>query len=131
MAIVAEYLKQDNIVSCKPDATLREASRIMTKHNVGSLLVINGETRLVGIFTERDLTRAIAGGADPDRDQVREFMSKEIIAVAPYESIVKAGQKMLEHGIRHMPVIDSAGKVIGVISIRDALRAILASSEFP
>jgi len=128
---VAEYMKKDRIVSCSPDTTLREASKLMSEHGIGSLLVLGDGQRLEGIFTERDLVKAIAEQADPDKATVSEHMTRHVITVAPYESVVKASQKMLEHGIRHMPVVDSTGRVLGLLSIRDALRAMIGSHEFP
>lgn len=131
MPTVAEYMRKEAIVSCTPETTLREASKIMHSHGVGSLLVLDDGMRLLGIFTERDLVKAIAGHADPDKDTVEKYMSRSVITVQPYESLVKASQKMLEHGIRHMPVVDSTGRVVGVISIRDALRGLISFHEFP
>ncbi|MCE4600221.1 MAG: CBS domain-containing protein [Desulfurococcales archaeon] len=131
MATVAEYMRRDRIVTCTTDTSLREASRLMAENKVGSIIVVGDGMKLKGIFTERDLVRAIAGEADPDKGRVGDYITEHVVTVAPYESIVKAGQIMLEHGIRHLPVVDSSGRVVGVISVRDALRAILASSEFP
>lgn len=131
MSMVAEFMKREKVVSCRPDATLREAAQKMTSHGVGSILILGEGMRLEGIFTERDLARALASGADPDRDPISKYASRNVVTVAPYESIEKAGQKMLEHGVRHVPVVDSTGRVLGVLSIRDALRALLASHEFP
>lgn len=131
MPTVAEYMKKDRIISCTPDTTLREASRLLSSHKIGSLLILGEGQRLEGIFTERDLVKAIASHANPDEETVLKHMSKHVITVSPYESIIAASQKMLEHGIRHMPVVDSTGKVLGVLSIRDALRAIIGSHEFP
>ncbi|MCE4619898.1 MAG: CBS domain-containing protein [Desulfurococcales archaeon] len=131
MTTVAEYARKETIVSCKPGATLREASAIMAEKKVGSIIVVDEAMRLLGIFTERDLVRALASGADPDRDRVEDYMTRQVITATPYESLVSASQKMLEHGIRHLPVVDSSGRVIGIISMRDVLRALFSSHEFP
>lgn len=131
LTTVAEYARKDNIVSCHPDTNLRQASKIMNEKKVGSLLVLDKSMRLKGIFTERDLVKALASGADPDNETVGGHMTTKLITVKPQESLVLAGQKMLEHGIRHLPVVDSTGRVIGVISMRDVLRALFSSHEFP
>ena len=131
MTTVAEYARKETIVSCRPKATLREASALMAEKKVGSILIIDEARRLLGIFTERDLVRALASGADPDKDRVDDYMTRHVITAAPYESLVSASQKMLEHGIRHLPVVDSTGRVIGIISMRDVLRALFSSHEFP
>ena len=131
MVTVAEIMRRDRIVSSTPEATLREASRIMSRERVGSVMVITGASRLVGIFTERDLVRALASGANPDTARIEEYMTRNPITASPGESAVMAAHKMLEHGIRHLPVVDSTGKLIGVVSMRDVLRRILSEADFP
>jgi len=128
---VAEVMVRDRIVAAGPDATLREASRIMSRERVGSILVLGGDGRLRGIFTERDLVHALAGGADPDAAVVGDYMTRDPVTCGPGESLVEAAHKMIEHGIRHLPVVDSTGRVLGVVSIRDVLRRLLAEQDFP
>lgn len=96
----------------------------MRAHNVGSVLILNGD-ELVGIFTERDLVRAFDEGAKPE-DLVSDFMTRNPIVVNPEESLESALQKMLAHGIRHLPVVSPEGRVLGVVSLRDVVEALLA-----
>lgn len=131
MVTVAEIMRSEPIHSVEPGAVLREAARRMHEAGVGSLLIIVGGRRLAGIISERDLVRAVSEGADPDRARVEEYMSSRPITARPEDSVVSAAHKMLAHGIRHLPVVDETGRVVGIISIRDVLRHILAEHEFP
>jgi CBS domain-containing protein len=107
-------------VTAPKSATVVEASRTMKLHNVGALLVVDG-TRLAGIFTERDaLFRVLAAGRDPDATQVGEVMTPSPQTIPPDKPFVDALRMMLEGGYRHVPVVDG-GKVLGIVSVRDAL----------
>ncbi len=131
MATVAEIMRREPIRKIDPDAVLRKAAKLMTAHKVGSLLVADESNRLRGIITERDIVKAASEHADFDKDTVSKYMSKGLIVARPEDSVVSAAQKMLNHGIRHLPVVDSTGKIVGIISMRDLLRFILSESEFP
>ncbi len=119
-----------SLVTAKPDEPVREVVKRMVEHNVGSVLVVDDEGRLVGIFTERDLARLVAEGGSLE-EPVSKHMSKKPLTAAPEEPVSKIASKMVEHWLRHIPVVDEQGKPLGVISIRDVLRAILAFEAFP
>ena len=114
----------ESLVWCEPSATLKEAVHKMRENDVGSVLILNKD-ELVGIFTERDLVRAFDEGARPE-DPVGSFMTRDPITVNPDESLEGALQKMLSFGIRHLPVVSSEGRVLGVVSLRDLVEAIMA-----
>nr|MEB3851030.1 CBS domain-containing protein [Desulfurococcales archaeon] len=86
--------------------------------------------RLLGIFTERDLVHHLHRGGGLD-DRLGETMTRNPVTVREDESLWKAVILMVEHGIRHLPVVDSQGRLVGVVSVRDALRALVASSQVP
>ncbi len=130
MAVVAEIARK-SVVTVSPDATLRDAAKLMKEARIGSLLVVSETGRLLGIITERDIVRAIAEGADPDKALVKDYMTLEPITARSEDSVVSVAHKMIHHGIRHLPVVDEASKLIGVVSIRDVLRHIVGEHEFP
>jgi CBS domain-containing protein len=90
---------------------------------VGSLGVIV-DRALVGIITERDLVRAIAEGADTETDTVAEWMADAPDTFSPDVEVEEAARWLLEVGYRHMPVME-AGELLGIVSIRDILWAIV------
>jgi len=90
------------------------------KGKVGSAIVVDGE-RAVGIFTERDVVRAAAAGADLTLTKVSEWMTADPDSVAPGMDLNEAYISLIEHGYRHFPVATD-GRVVGVISMRDMMR---------
>ncbi len=101
----------------RPEQTVAETIALMRKHQVGSLLVCEGE-RLVGIFTERDLLRRVLAAGKPLTLPVSECMTRSPVVVHPKESIRAAVRRMEEGGYRHLPVVDDAGRPLGVLSVK-------------
>jgi CBS domain-containing protein len=112
-------------VTDRPEDTLAEAARKMWKQQTGSLLVMDGED-LVGIVTERDVLKAVAGGGPLQSTHVSEVMSKDLVTVGPGTSLREAAKVMADRWIRHLPVVDG-GRLVGVISQRD-LAGVLAGA---
>jgi CBS domain-containing protein len=104
-----------------PNDTLSAAAELLAENDVGALLVTaGGQPR--GIVTERDLVRAMAEGADLGDERVADRMSVQVEHVAPDAPIEMATARMLEGGIRHLPVIDGE-RLVGMVSMRDLLAA--------
>ena len=126
---VRDVMSSGRLVSVEPGASLLDAARAMAEAGVGSVLVVSGG-RLVGIFTEKDLVRAVASGASLG-ERVESFMTREPVTVKPDDPLPLAASKMVEGGFRHLPVVDEDGRPIGVVSVRDVLRALLAGGSWP
>ncbi len=102
-------------------STVIDAVKIMVGHNVGALPVLD-DTRLVGVFSERDLMkRVIVQGLDPKATKVSEVMTRELWAADIRDDHTVAMKIMSEQRIRHLPVLDE-GSLAGFISLRDLLR---------
>lgn len=100
--------------------TVLEAAQLMARERIGALLVLDGE-RLAGIFTERDaLVRVLAQERDPAETSVADVMSAKPMTIRPDKPLAHALLLMYEGGFRHLPVSE-AGRVLGVVSVRDAL----------
>ena len=103
------------------DATLREASRLMGKYNVGSLLILGGGQYL-GILTDTDLARkGLAQGVNPEKDRVQSLMSSPIITIDIHRLVEESRALMKGKGIRHLAVTEE-GKIVGIISLGDLIR---------
>lgn len=114
-------LMSREIRTIAPDTTLREASRLMGKYNVGSLLVRGGGEYL-GILTDTDLARkGLAQGVNPEKDKVQSFMSSPIITIDIHRLVEEARAIMKGKGIRHLAVTEE-GKIVGIISLGDLIR---------
>jgi CBS domain-containing protein len=105
------------------DASVLEAVQRMVEHNVGSLLVTDG-SKINGIVTERDYLRRAAGqaGAKDEETPVREIMSTPLVIATPATPIEECMAIMTDRRIRHLPVVDQDGEVIGVVSIGDLVK---------
>jgi CBS domain-containing protein len=102
-------------------ATLGDAVRLMTTGRTGAVLVTGPDGALVGILTERDFLTKVAGEPGFEALPVSRFMTPAPETVAPTDVLAYALGKMDAGGYRHLPVV-SAGKPVGVISVRDVLR---------
>ena len=104
-----------------PESTVAEAIRLMLARRVGAVVVVDAN-RVVGIFTERDVLRKLAlSGRDPEKVPVAELMTTPVETASPQASPGDALMSMLEHHFRHLPVVDSSGRLRGVLSIRNLL----------
>ncbi len=121
--------KGEEVWSLAPDATVYEAIDQMAQKGVGALLVMDGE-RLVGIVSERDYARkVILKGKSSKEIRVREIMSYPVICARPEFAIDEAMALMTDKKVRHLPVVVE-DRVVGVISIGDVVRAIIADNEY-
>jgi CBS domain-containing protein len=126
MKVQAIY--RPRIVTATQDERLQDAAVRMQDNEVSSLLVMTGAgagAKPVGILTERDLARAISWGADPAVGTVGEYMTTQPVLVELHADVHDVALAMLELECRHLPVVDSAGRVIGMVSIRDLLGSVL------
>jgi CBS domain-containing protein len=121
--------RKPDVYAVDPDATVLEALRLLDQKNVGALLVVKGG-RLVGIFSERDYARRmILHGRSSKETLVREVMTTEVFTIAPDASAGECMAHMTDRHIRHLPVLEG-GRVIGVISIGDIVRAVMEDMRF-
>jgi len=95
----------------------------MARHRVGSAVVQDNE-QLAGILTERDVLRAVAAGVDPDRADVGGLMTRDVVTAGPDWDVAEAAATMAEHRVRHL-VVYEGGHLLGVLSVRDVLPALL------
>jgi CBS domain-containing protein len=106
------------------NTTVRQAIATLLERNVGALLVVDDQGQLLGIFSERDLLKKVAGIHVLYADMpVRSFMTQKPVTLARTDILALALQKMDGGGYRHIPVLDK-GKPIGIVSVRDMLRHI-------
>lgn len=113
-----------------PNDTVYHALTVMAQHEVGALLVMDGE-QLVGIFSERDYARKIIlQGKTSKETLVREIMSDRVAYVTPTSSLQECMALMTEKRFRHLPVLDDDGSVIGMISIGDLVKETIREQQF-
>jgi CBS domain-containing protein len=121
MPAVSEHMAVD-LLTVEAATPLTEAAREMDERGVGAVLVLAGD-RLHGVFTERDVLRAVARGQTGDAT-VGDFMTSHPETIEPDDTTEHAAVLMIHGGFRHLPVVE-AGKVVGILSIRDLMRSVL------
>jgi CBS domain-containing protein len=116
-----DFISGDEVLTIESEATLGAAARQMWNRSVGAAVVVEDD-KIVGIFTERDLLRAIADSRHPDLGQVQSYMTSDPVTLPSDHSPSEAAQIMTERRFRHIPVVDD-GELVGIVSIRDLVSA--------
>lgn len=132
MATIGNILgeRTGNIIRVGPSESVQHALKVMAQYNVGAVLVME-HGRLLGIVTERDYARKVVlKGKLSETTQVRDIMSTRVICATPQMSLEGAMAVTAENNIRHLPVVDDAKEVLGVISIRDLVGEIINEQKF-
>jgi CBS domain-containing protein len=113
----------------RPDDTVLAALGVMAEHDIGAVLVVEGDA-LVGILTERDYARKVAlmGRASKD-SPVRAIMTANVVCIPPNRTVEDCMAMMTERRCRHLPVIEN-GRVVGLVSIGDLVKATIDEQEF-
>lgn len=132
MKTVAQIIgsKPDTNVYCiAPTATVLESIRVMAEKGIGALVVMDGE-RLAGIVSERDYARKmVLQGRSSVATPVSEIMTCDVITVAPRQNIQQCMELMTERHLRHLPVVDDDGKLVGLLSIGDLVKNVIAEQQ--
>jgi len=118
VATLGELMTKE-VLEVAPEDTLGQAAEAMAERGVGSA-VVSDFGRLIGILTERDLLRAVAGRVHSSEARVREWMTAEPVTASTSTDLKEAAQTMLDHGFRHLPVVEE-DRAIGIVSIRDVV----------
>lgn len=116
MATVGEIMT-GSVFSIEPTMTVAEAATVMGERKIGSALVMDGE-KLAGIFTERDIVRALGEHFDAAGHPVSEWMTSDPMTVPPDTPVEDALRTMLDRGFRHLPVAEGE-RIVGIVSMRD------------
>jgi len=120
MGYLKDVIKCTEVITLPPSASILEASKKMTEHLIGSILVVEGEA-LIGIFTERDLlNRVVSAGLSPQDTLLSQVMSKNVRTVSLSDSVEAVFRRMEETKCRHIPVVDGP-KLVGVLTMRNIL----------
>ena len=116
------------VIECTPATTLSEAAAEMVERGIGALVVMD-QASMVGILSERDVLRAAAGGNDLATVAAAEWMTTDVGSVDADTEVTEAAAWILAAGYRHLPVTDMLGDVIGILSIKDLLWAVVDSAD--
>lgn len=110
---------------CDPDTTLPQVARLMVQNDCGEIPVVNNleSRKLVGVVTDRDIVcRAVAADKNPAQTRASDIMSTGIVTVREDADISESCEKMEQHQIRRIPVLDAQGRLCGIVSQADIAR---------
>jgi len=128
MNVKVRDLPPGPLLSVAPGTTIAEVARQMRTDDSDSVAVMS-EGRLVGIITERDLVRAIADGVDPQQARSDLVMTADPATVDADEDVAVVAVKMMRLGVRHLPVVNKAGKPVGLVSARNLVAILDRSAD--
>jgi CBS domain-containing protein len=117
------------VVTIRPDATVRELVSLLAEHNVGALVVSDDGERVSGIVSERDVVRRLHADAAVLDRLVSDIMTSDVRTCAGGDALTDLMQTMTEHRIRHVPVV-ADGRLTGIISIGDVVKNRIGELEF-
>jgi CBS domain-containing protein len=120
MGTIADAMR-DDFVSAAPEDTLGEIAQKMVEAKTGAVAVLDFG-RLVGVLTERDMLKAMAGRVLTSDARAREWMTADPITATPDMPLEDAQSTMLSHGFRHLPVMEGS-RVVGIVSLRRCVAA--------
>jgi CBS domain-containing protein len=117
---IRSVIEGQELITAPKSVSVGEAARLMKSHNVGAILVVDGD-KLVGVFTERDaLFRVVAEGRDANTTELGAVMTPNPRTIEADSLFTLALQMMYEGGFRNVPVVEN-GRPVGLVSARDAL----------
>jgi CBS domain-containing protein len=131
MRNVRELLEQKGTVifSVQPDVTVFATLQLMAEKEIGAVLVFEAD-RLVGMFSERDYARQVILKGKASKDTpVRDVMTGRVTYIRPEQTVEDCMALMTDKRVRHLPVLDQ-GKVIGLVSIGDIVKAVISEKQF-
>lgn len=132
MASINQLLlnKGKQVWSVSPDNTVLQALELMNAKNIGAVIVLEGDDTVCGIFSERDYARKVVlNGRSSKNTPVRDVMTSEVYYVRPQDSVDRCMALMSEKRFRHLPVLDDNEHLLGIISIGDVVKAIIAEQQ--
>jgi len=127
--IVPDIVKRSSIATMQGNETVLEAAKIMAKKNIAAMIIVDSDSNITGIVTERDMTqRVLAQGIDAAKTPVSEIMTDNPDTLSPDDSAGDALELMQSRNYRHLPVKDD-GKCVAVVSIRDLYASVKEALE--
>ena len=122
--------KGSEVISIHPEDTLAQAILKLTQHRIGALLVLDDKGSIKGILSERDIIKHLAGKMEFSASvPASTVMTKGVTYVKPHQSLDECLQLMTTGRFRHLPVVDN-DNIVGLVSIGDVVKAVLADREF-
>ena len=118
--LLVKHIMLTNVITASPNMTVKETIKTLYEKHVGCVVAINEDKKVVEIFTERDAIRLVAKNVQLDQP-LDNLMTKNVVTVTEDSSINEVRRIICSHRIRHLPVVNQKGKLVGLLSVRDVL----------
>lgn len=115
--MIVNDVMSKNVVVIKKDATIKEASEVMSKIGIGSLVVAE-DNKIIGMLTNNDIVKSVASEKPAQSTLIEDIMEKDVVTIGPDKTIQDAVDLMIQHKIRQIPVVEG-DKIKGILSVTD------------
>ena len=115
--LMVKHVMIEDVVTAKTNITAKDAVRTLWERHIGSIVITDDNKKCIGIFTERDAIRTVASDVSLDTP-IEQVMTKNVATIVKEASLEEARRLVISHGIRHLPVVDGEGKLVGMFSVR-------------
>lgn len=143
---VVSDVMTDRVLRARPAMPLKEVARVLAEHRISAMPVLDPDDRVIGVVSERDLLPKQAASASRPRrwwrrrrtredtrraagETVGHVMTVEAVTVGPDASLAEAAKRMIEHEVKHLPVVDAAGVLVGIVGRGDLIRVFLRTDD--
>jgi len=118
--LMVRHVMLRNVVTTDPKTPIKAAIKTLHKKHIGSLVITDSNHKCIGIFTERDVLRVVAQGVNLDTP-IEEVMTSNVTTIGEEASLEEARRLIVTHAVRHLPVVNSKGEIVGLLSVRKLL----------
>ncbi|TET26084.1 MAG: CBS domain-containing protein [Candidatus Bathyarchaeum sp.] len=118
--LLVKHMMLTNVITASPSMTVKETIEILYEKHIGCVVSIDDDKKCIGIFTERDAIRLVAENVQLDQP-LDNVMTKNVVTIQEDSSINEARRAIYTHRIRHLPVVNQKGRLVGLLSVRELL----------
>ena len=118
--LLVKHMMLTNVITASPNMAVKETIKTLYEKHVGCVVIIDENKKCIGIFTERDALRLVAENVQLDQPLVK-VMTRNVVTIQENSSINEVRRVICAHKIRHLPVVDQKGMLVGLLSVRDLL----------
>jgi CBS domain-containing protein len=118
--LMVRHVMLRNVVTADSQTPIRAVIETLNEKHIGSLLITDSDQKCIGIFTERDVLRVVAQGVNLDTP-IENAMTSNVVTIGEEASLEEARRLIVTHAVRHLPVVNGRGKLVGLLSVRKLL----------
>jgi CBS domain-containing protein len=118
--LMVKHMMLTNVITASPNVSVKEAITTLYEKHIGCVISIDEDKKCIGIFTERDAVRLVAKDVPLDQP-LHNVMTKNVTTVQEDASLTEVRKLLCTHRVRHLPVLNQEGTLVGLLSVRDVL----------